>query len=352
MYDIVIVEDEELERQALRSILSANVPDIRIAGEARSGPEAVRLIDAGNIDLMLVDISIPKINGLEVIRHLRAQHTDTKVIIITAYDYFEITRTAIHLKVDEYLLKPIRTQVLVSSVKSCLQQLSAARRGREITHDICDLLEKSAYQECIALVRDYSVWMFSQQDYPLRELVLDLANALSNLVSENGRHLPKALGQQVSQLRAKQFNEYASRAQVLDLFLAMIDLLFHTHGDHSGQPSDTVQRAVNYIERNIDRDVTLEIVAESVNISACYLSRLFKKTLNVNFVTYLTKRRMELAKERLISTELPVSRIATDLSYADVSYFCKSFRKQVGISPSLYRLQSRSEMTPNNRSSG
>lgn len=342
MYDIVIVEDEELERQALRSILSENIQGIRIVGEARSGPEAVRLIDSSNIDLMLVDINIPKMNGLEVIRHLREQHTDTKVIIITAYDYFDITRTAIHLKVDEYLLKPIRTQVLVSSINSCLQQLSAVRRCREIANDIGQLLERDAYQECVALVRDYTVWMFTQQDFSLRELVLDLASALSKLATEKGRHLPDALSQQVSLLRATRFKDYDSRSQVLDLFLGMIDLLFNVQADHPAHASDTVQRAVNFIERNLGRDVTLEIVAESVNISACYLSRLFKKTLNVNFVTYLTTRRMELAKELLVSTELPVSSIAMDLAYADVSYFCKSFKKQVGMSPAGYRLQSRS----------
>ena len=103
-----------------------------------------------------------------------------------------------------------------------------------------------------------------------------------------------------------------------------------------------VQRALNFIERNLGRDVTLEIVADAVNISSCYLSRLFKKALNVNFVTYLTNRRMQVAKELLAGTELPVSSIAMDLSYKDVSYFGKSFRKQVGMSPSVYRDHARS----------
>ncbi len=342
MYDIVIVEDEELERQALRSILSENIQGVRIVGEARSGPEAVRLIDTCNIDLMLVDINIPKLNGLEVVRHLRDQHADTKVIIITAYDYFDMTRAAIHLKVDEYLLKPIRTQVLVSSVKSCIQQLSAAKKCREIAHVITDMLERDVYQECVALVREYSVWMFTQQEFSVRDLVLDLAAALSYLANEKGRRFPDALNQRLSLLRATRFKDYDSRSQIEDLFLGIVDLLFNVHGEeHSRYARDTVQRAVNFIERNLSRDVTLEIVADAVDISSCYLSRLFKKTLNVNFVTYLTNRRMELAKELLVSTELPVSSIAMDLSYKDVSYFGKSFKKLVGMSPSGYRDHSR-----------
>ncbi len=343
MYDIAIVEDEELERQALHSILSENIPGIRIAGEARSGAEAVNLIDASNIDLMLVDINIPKLNGLEVIRHLREQHADTKVIIITAYDCFEMTRTAIHLKVDEYLLKPIRPQILVSAVKSCLRQLSTTKKCQEMAFVVADLLERNGYQECVTLVRDYSVWMFSQQEYPVRELALDLAAALGRLASEKGLRLPDSLTHRLSLLQAPRFKDYDSRCQIQDLFLKMVDLLFGVNGrEHSRAEPDVVQRALNFIERNLGRDVTLEIVADAVNISSCYLSRLFKKALNVNFVTYLTNRRMQVAKELLAGTELPVSSIAMDLSYKDVSYFGKSFRKQVGMSPSVYRDHARS----------
>ena len=46
---------------------------------------------------------------------------------------------------------------------------------------VADLLERNGYQECVTLVRDYSVWMFSQQEYPVRELALDLAAALGRL---------------------------------------------------------------------------------------------------------------------------------------------------------------------------
>ena len=164
----------------------------------------------------------------------------------------------------------------------------------------------------------------------------DSVNAIKHLKIFN------ALNQRLSLLRATRFKDYDSRSQIQDLFLGIVDLLFNVHGEeHSRYARDTVQRAVNFIERNLSRDVTLEIVADAVDISSCYLSRLFKKTLNVNFVTYLTNRRMELAKELLVSTELPVSSIAMDLSYKDVSYFGKSFKKLVGMSPSGYRDHSR-----------
>ena len=60
MYDVAIVEDEELERRALRTILSNKIDGINIVGEARNGVEAMELINNNAIDLILVDINIPK----------------------------------------------------------------------------------------------------------------------------------------------------------------------------------------------------------------------------------------------------------------------------------------------------
>jgi YesN/AraC family two-component response regulator len=341
MYNILIVEDEELERQALRTILTDNLDSIRIVGEARTGAEAVQLIDSCDIDLMLVDINIPKMNGLEVIRYLRDKHADTKVIITTAYDYFEITRAAIHLKVDEYLLKPIRTQVLVSTIQTCIQQFGAARRSRELARRIGDLIEQDGYREGVALVRRHTEWIYTQRDHAPRELVQDFAAALLTQAAEKGLKVPDMLAQQAAGLETMSLDD-RSRQQVQGLFQGLADLLFDVAGERLEYFPNAMQKALNYIERNLNKGVTLEEVADYANISACYLSRLFKKTLNINFVTYLTNRRIEIAKELLTGTELPVTNIALKLSYNGVNYFCKSFKKEVGMSPSGYRQQFRS----------
>ncbi|ABC21720.1 response regulator transcription factor [Rhodospirillum rubrum] len=340
MYGIVIVEDEELERQALRTILTENIDGIRILGEARTGTEAVALIDSCEIDLMLVDINIPNLNGLEVIRHLRDRHADTKVIITTAYDYFETTRTAIQLKVDEYLLKPIRTQALVTTIQSCIGQLGAGRQCRELVGRIADLVEQDGYQEGVTLVRRHIEWICTQRGHVPRDLILDFAGALVALARDKGLRLPDALTQQIGQLRTMPLDAQTGY-QALGTFLGVVDLLFDVTGERFGYSSNTVKKVLNYIERNLTKRITLEDAAEYANISPSYLSRMFKKTLNVNFISYLTTRRIELAKETLIGTERPITAISQELSYSDVNYFCKSFKKEVGVSPTEYRRQSR-----------
>jgi YesN/AraC family two-component response regulator len=340
MYTLAIVEDEDLEREALRAILTENFESIRIVGEARTGAEAVALIDACDIDLMLVDINIPIISGLDVIRRLRESHADTKVIVTTAYDYFEMTREAIHLKVDEYLLKPIRTQVLISTLETCIQQLGADRKCRVMATRLGELADQNAYQEGVALVRRHVGWICTQREYPCRDVAQNSATTLLALIRSKGLRVPATLARQISDLRTFPLDDCRLQS-LLGVFLGLVDLLFDVREEQLDDASSAVQKAINYIERNLSKRVTLEDAADYANISACYLSRMFKRTLDVNFVTYLTTRRMELAKELLAGTERSITNIAKEFSYNDLNYFCKSFKKEIGVSPSEYRRQAR-----------
>ena len=334
MFGIVIVEDEQLEREAVHEILTENLESIRIIGEARNGSQALELIDNHDIDLMLVDINIPQVNGLDVLKYLRKKQKDTKVIIITAYDYFEMTRTAIQLKVDEYLLKPIREQALLATVKSCLMDLGTGRLCQEMRDTLDEQVLHKDYQKGVAVARWYADWVCSQQEYPRADVVRDFTTSLLSFLQEKGLRLPVDVADAFNELQQSNFEHFTS-AQIQSLFLRTVDVLFNV--DPGADDADIIQKSLNFIERNLTRRVSLEETAEYVDISTCYLSRMFKKTLKVNFVAYLTARRIELAKDYLHKTNRSVTHIARDLSYNDVNYFCKSFKKQVGMPPSEYR---------------
>lgn len=337
MCSIVIVEDEDLERRFLRTVLEKSIPGAQVLGEARSGLEAIKLIDRYNIDLILVDINIPVVNGFEVIRHLRQKHTDTKVIITTAYDAFEMTREAIHLKADEYLLKPIRPDVLVRTVKMALQNgvgKETQQRCDETIHRLGFLLEQDSYREAVELVLGHVEWLYTQKELSTQQMTKNFAGALLALAKDRNMPCQEPLHQQMERMKAIRPED---QFRMADIFQKMTDLLFDAAREEFGHSEDTMRRALNYIERNLRKGVKLEEVAEHINISSYYLSKLFKKNLHINFISYVTNRRMELAKKYLSSTEMPVSNIALELSYSDPNYFCKSFKKEVSMSPSEYR---------------
>lgn len=101
--------------------------------------------------------------------------------------------------------------------------------------------------------------------------------------------------------------------------------------------NDVVLAAKKYIEENYTKTITLEDVSQQVNISAYYLSRIFKEATDENFIDYLTGLRIERAKELLSSTQYSMKEICSMTGYSDPNYFSKSFKKKVGVTPTEYR---------------
>ncbi|MDR1125646.1 MAG: response regulator [Deltaproteobacteria bacterium] len=343
MCKIVIVEDESLERQALRSILTDRLAGCTILGEAATGGEAMAFIDRGGIDLMLVDINIPRPNGLEVLHYLRQKSAATKVIITTAHDKFDMAREAIRLKADEYLLKPVRPQILVDTIQSCLNILpDQSRQLRAQMERLSVLLAQDLYREGVMLLREYVNSIYGQQKSVPDQLIRELSDALLQLGTDQGL-APDELRAHAERLRLIRVDR-RNRRKVMTELLSVLDALFEVAHENFGHTSDPMQKALNYIERNLFRGTTLEETAEHAHVSSCYLSRLFKKTLGVTFIAYLTGRRMGLAKELLQGSDMPVNAISLELSYNDLNYFCKCFKREVGMSPSNYRKLSASAL--------
>lgn len=106
-----------------------------------------------------------------------------------------------------------------------------------------------------------------------------------------------------------------------------------------------VSEAVKFIHLNYNKDINLQQVAESVDLSAPYLSSLFKKELQVNFVDYLNELRVNKAKELLLETYHRSYEIAEKTGFSDNTYFSKVFKKVTGTSPSEFRRKWMKEWT-------
>ena len=101
--------------------------------------------------------------------------------------------------------------------------------------------------------------------------------------------------------------------------------------------NDAIEAAKKYIENNYTDNITLEDVSREVNISSYYLSRIFKEGTGENFIDYLTGLRMDKAKELLATTQLSMKEICAKVGYSDPNYFSKTFKKNVGVTPTEYR---------------
>ncbi len=126
MYQVMIVDDEEPVLDSFAYILKKDVSAFELCGKARSGTEAVSMIQNLAPDLVFMDIQMPGIDGIEAIRQIRPQFPNTVFILATAYERFDIAQKAIPLGVFSYLLKPISRKTFLEElrkVKNHLDQL-------------------------------------------------------------------------------------------------------------------------------------------------------------------------------------------------------------------------------------
>ncbi|MDF2485371.1 MAG: hypothetical protein K0R46_1539 [Herbinix sp.] len=97
-----------------------------------------------------------------------------------------------------------------------------------------------------------------------------------------------------------------------------------------------VKATKEYLENHYDQDISLEDVAEQVNISPQYFSKLIKKTTGYNFIDWLSMLRVKKAKELLTNSNLTVKEVCFMVGYKDPNYFSRIFKKRIGITPSEY----------------
>lgn len=122
MYRVVIVDDEEPVLESLTFIFNKYVTDFELCGKARSGNEAIKVIKDLAPDLVFMDIQMPGLNGIEVIKQLRPLFPKTVFILSTAYERFDIAQKAIRLGVFSYLVKPVsKNKILEELIKVKVQ---------------------------------------------------------------------------------------------------------------------------------------------------------------------------------------------------------------------------------------
>ncbi|NLC38782.1 MAG: response regulator [Clostridia bacterium] len=131
MYKLLIVEDEELERQVLyKQICDSQLP-VKIVGEAADGYEAIKLFSTTRAEIILIDIKMPGMNGLDAVKTIKEMDQRVEVIFITAYSSFSYSNSALKLRAADYLLKPVRPQELVASIQRVIDFIEEKRNGEE-----------------------------------------------------------------------------------------------------------------------------------------------------------------------------------------------------------------------------
>lgn len=131
MLNVLIVDDEKIERMAMRKFMTEWLPECHIAGEAENGKKAVEFVRSEPVDLVLMDIQMPGMDGLTAIKQIKASCPYTKFIMLTAYDTFDYAKQAMQEGVKQYLVKPADKDETIKVIRSVAAEIQREASQRQ-----------------------------------------------------------------------------------------------------------------------------------------------------------------------------------------------------------------------------
>lgn len=130
MYKVLIADDEQPVIESISFMLKKYRPEIGIAGTAMSGREAIKAAEETKPDIILIDVKMPGIDGLEALREIKRRDPNILPILTTAYERFDIAQTAFELGVQDYILKPFSRDKLIGAIDAAVESLDQRLDGR------------------------------------------------------------------------------------------------------------------------------------------------------------------------------------------------------------------------------
>ncbi|WP_026906732.1 response regulator [Paucisalibacillus globulus] len=503
MIQVLIVDDEQIEREGMKAILHQSFPSLVLL-EARNGSAAIERAKTSKPELILMDIKMPGINGLEALAQIMKECPDAKFIMVTAYDTFDYMRKAIKLGASDYLLKPSKASDIIETVGKVLKEIVFERKSRAKTelqqsvlqqtrtvietdlvtqllfehiHEVssnilAQILEINTAKEMFVVnvmikgsTTSYSmvkervrrsgnclVGALSSSQLPIivfrnsavsfRSQAISLSKEIlsvkkitdegwyigignvyptladvkksyqESLIAMMGKTAPsryrfyaeilvegdRSLEQKVKQIKEEipdqirlgqwdlvrtviigllELFEHQGEnpIQVQQRILEILWVVSHVLNDvgieadtplFTYQPNDylqlrnetgklidqmrdrydayyqrleadNVEQIKRYIMEHSHEEISLETLGKRMGLSPIYISKLFKEKLGINYIDFLTKCRIEKAKNLMRDPKKSIKEIAIEVGYHEPNYFSKVFKRTVHVSPKEYQ---------------
>jgi len=334
LYRAAIVDDEPVIRFGIRASVDWEKEQIGLAGDFANGEAAWREISREPVDILITDIKMPVMDGLELTRRTLERYPRTKVILVSSYSDFEYVREGLQLGVLDYLLKPtLEPEGLLAIVRKCLGKIEQERsdeRNRQLVMSMRDAVTDAplASSGQAAAETPEGAGSGSGGGSECGTISVSSGDSGNGGVSANGVGGASGFGGVNGADRAS--GENAASGAV------------GANGAGLAGNRRLMAKAVQYIQANFTRELTLRQVADSVHMSKNYFCQQFKRYAGENYIDYVIRLRIERAKELLScpDTGIRIYEAAEQSGFNDVKYFSKLFKRMTGLSPIEYRERS------------
>ncbi|WP_299087191.1 response regulator [uncultured Metabacillus sp.] len=355
MNTILLVDDESWTRETVKALIDFESLDITHLIEATNGEEALESIKRKRPDFIITDMKMPGIDGIGLLEVLEKDFSHIPVIVLSGYQDFVYTRQAIKSRVIEYLPKPVDGTELNKALEKALYE---KRKWKQQQIGFPLFTVNPELEELIQPF--HHTLAFSLKELNASELSKSIERFLSKLNDSQKKDelLIFHLHQEFLFLLKEALKEHDLRME--DIGLDWEQLSHHANitvedeltnqlniGKQIMIKFDEIRKQKNKINLEDIKDyidnhsaspnLSLEMIAKTFFVSKEYLTTAFKKRYGCNVTEYIITKRMEKAKELIMTTSLQYKTIAEMVGYEDVSYFYRVFKKYFGTSPGTIR---------------
>lgn len=385
MYTVLIVDDEPLVRLGIINSVEWENYGVNRILEADNGNEAWKICQNEPVDIVITDIKMPEMNGIELLRFLKSVDSKAVRIVLSGYSDFEYLQKAIRAGVMDYLLKPINVieleEVLETAINRLreeeIQKTERMKNLRENTlarlmegnigkHELRDKLEKldiqlrrgpyivTVFQFPTAVFEEQS--FFSKLDLCEEECSKIIQREEEGLVCSMNGNLVVLYDKELSDEKLDYINERLAKAitrymeQEVDIYMGkpvgeVEEIAFSYLDAKSRNKENTekkkyskqIQDLLNYIDDHFREEISLKEAAELFYINPSYLGYIFKKEYGHSFTETVNRKRIEYARELLMNSNIKIYEVAEKVGFTDSRYFVRVFKKYEGVNPSEVR---------------
>lgn len=342
MYKVLVLDNDQEARWAARKF-----PWIRygfdIPMEASTGAEALDLLAQGDIDLLVTDVTLPDMDGLELLERL-GEHTQSPcVVLLSCVSNFELAQQGLAQGAFEYVVKPFSAQ----SFGSVLQRVEIfLKKMVGLYKEDGSLPEPSpALKQTLQLKRRELSELLLKGDLGFLSEARKWTASCGQLPEMQGRAL---LFETLNSLHDSFDQQYpwvknieAAAPEEMDSpedFLKAVQKLYDKLDRYELLKRDSLFRSICVVvQENIEQGISLGLVAEQLGISTDYAGRIFKRYTGEHFAAFVMRTKMERGKELLRDGRLRNYEISTRLGYSNPDYFRQLFKNYTGMTPNEYR---------------
>ncbi len=384
MYSIIVIDDEPTTPMAIKDYINKTNKDFYVAATFSNGQDAVAYLLENPVNVVITDIYMPEMDGLELSSYIHDHFPHISIIIISGYSEFEYARRAIEYGVSSYLLKPFNFQELSQKLRAIADQLNILNtknyEKEEVPLFFSDLIDGAVsnkdelYHRFSALdfegnPEDYSGYIiyidldsyqYTNWAYERETLSTAIFNCLQMACDDSSVYYLYRIGIRyyfvILSLQKKDLALSLIEKNIQDLLHLKSSVTIKTEFKSipslqptirrkpeakifsAGEGNQHIQRAIEYIQTHYSEDITREDVANTIYVAPVYFSSLFKQKTGLSFIDYLTTIRMQKAIE-LLKTRMKVSEISQKVGYQSRNRFYINFRQYTGYTPTEYRKQ-------------